>query len=172
MSIDKFAMEESSKTESIKDIVCPRNVLNPGLYFGIMKGYKYAMDRTNQPSYKRRTVEDIEASIIEGVYGKVKPLVTETSNSIKRHRIMVEAMAQVMAGELFKLQQAVFPAGTLPGDPLTDHQYFERTAVDLREWQTKGIVKFQNEIGEMMVAGPELLAKYIEWRKLQGRPLP
>lgn len=34
----ELALDVSNSIEPIKDIDCPRNVVNPGLYFGVMKG--------------------------------------------------------------------------------------------------------------------------------------
>lgn len=40
---EELATELASSLEPIKDIQCPRDCRNPGLYFGFIKGYEAAM---------------------------------------------------------------------------------------------------------------------------------
>lgn len=42
MKTKELAKEFANNLESIKDIDCPRDVINPGLWFGFIKGYEAA----------------------------------------------------------------------------------------------------------------------------------
>lgn len=45
---EELALELAASNDPIKDIQCPRNCKNPGLYFGFIKGYEAAMKRIQE----------------------------------------------------------------------------------------------------------------------------
>ncbi len=78
---EELAMELASSTKSITDIKCPRNVLNPGLYFGFIKGFEAAI-ALGQVDLEAlfNNVEVTEEEIAK--WEKLEKLVTERTDDV------------------------------------------------------------------------------------------
>jgi hypothetical protein len=58
-TIEQIAFEIGNSITSVKDIVCPRGVVNPGLYFGAILALK-ELERSQKESYMSSVEQAIE----------------------------------------------------------------------------------------------------------------
>lgn len=104
---------------------------------------------------KRKTKEEFESQIRSEYLDK-------SDGSIG---INLGALLEAIASQLWEQQEAIFPPGTLDGDPLTDHQYFERYAVKI----TGDLVSFFNHDLEVWEEpSQERVNAYWSWRHKMG----
>lgn len=69
---EELALELAASNEPIKDIQCPRNCKNPGLYFGFIKGYEAAVKQMEE-----RFIEAYEAASKHGLHEDDKILIDD-----------------------------------------------------------------------------------------------
>lgn len=98
---EELAQEFANSLENITDIKCPRDVINPGLWYGFMKGYEIAEDEYQEVTMW--TPEELSQLLNTKDYLETK--LEELKNNLKAEQSMYSKLQQENRNYKFEINR-------------------------------------------------------------------